>query len=93
MKLAFLSHDDLSFSVALAPHPALSPRRCKQAGATRGERDKGEGTCTFYATLGYTQTWQMIFHVEPHQEKFFSPTCKEWREVTGFGYGDLQCCR
>src|ERR671922_2932773 len=30
-----------------------SPRAgASKAGATRGERDKGEGTCTFYATLG-----------------------------------------
>jgi|SRR5919108_6546255 hypothetical protein len=41
MKLAFLLHDDLSFAVALAPLPALSPRWCNKASTTRGERVEG----------------------------------------------------
>src|SRR5919109_3104159 len=40
------------FSVGLAPHPALSPRRCEQGRCKRRGEDQGEGACEFYATLG-----------------------------------------
>ena len=37
----FRLHDDLSFPLEFALHPALSPRQCNQADAIRGERDEG----------------------------------------------------
>src|SRR5919109_2447328 len=40
-KPVFLLHDDFSFPVELAPHPALSPRRCKQGWCnSRGEDER-----------------------------------------------------
>src|SRR5436190_11961666 len=56
VKPAFLLTHELSFPVGLAPLPALSPHRCKQSWYNaRGEGLRGEGSCRFYATLGFIQ--------------------------------------